>query len=207
MKPVLLHPSYFPSIAHFVAMLHTDAIIFEAHDNYQKQTYRNRTLIFGANGPLGLNIPIIYSQKNRQRYKDVEIFNSENWQSQHLKSIESAYSNSPFFEFYIDDLLYLFEMEFDNLLDLNLNCIAAIYTCLQLEFNYTFSKHYETYIKDKIDARPLVVAKKGISQNFLRYPQVFEQKHGFISNLSILDLLFNEGPNAETYLKNQTLHL
>jgi len=188
-------------------MLQYDAIIFEVCDNYQKQTYRNRTSIYGANGKLDLNIPVIHTQKNRQLFKDVEIFTSEDWQQQHLKSIESAYMNSPFFEFYIDDLIHLFQEPQTNLMDFNLKCLSSIFECFNLKFSYSFSSEYKINPDDKIDCRPLVNAKRKIHQDFDRYAQVFEQKHGFLSNLSILDILFNEGPNSEIYLKAQTLNI
>ncbi len=207
LKSVLLHPTYFPNVAHFVAMVNAEEIKFEFCDNYQKQTYRNRTSIYGANGILNLNVPVIYSQNNRQLYKDVEIFNTENWQQQHLKSLQSAYRTSPFFEFYIDDLLPLFETEFTHLININLSCIAIIFECLQLPFHYKLSSEYETNPTAILDTRTLVNSRKEIKQDFSRYPQVFELKHGFKSNLSILDLLFNEGPNTELYLKAQKLNI
>ena len=203
----LLHPTYFPNVAHFVAMLNADDIVFEACDNYQKQTYRNRTSIYGANGKLDLNIPVVYSQKNRQLYKDIKIFNSENWQSQHLKSLESAYRTSPFFEFYIDDLMPLFTSEEENLMDFNFKCLELIFECLQLPFNYTVTKTFELEPKLVMDARLLANSRKEIPQKFKPYAQVFDDKHGFLDNISILDLLFNEGPNTELYLKSQTLNL
>jgi len=187
--------------------LKSENIIYEAHDNYQKQTYRNRTSIYGANGKLNLNIPVIYSQNHRKLYKDVEISNAENWQQQHLKSLESAYRTAPFFEFYIDDLIALFQVQRTNLLEFNLKCTSAIFDCLQLDFNFSFSNTYLVNPSVKLDARPLVNARKEIQHDFSRYPQVFEQKHGFFSNLSILDLLFNEGPNSEIYLQAQNLNL
>nr|WP_321226443.1 WbqC family protein [uncultured Psychroserpens sp.] len=203
----LLHPTYFPNVAHFVAMLNADNIVFEACDNYQKQTYRNRTSIYGANGKLDLNIPVVYSQKNRQLYKDIKIFNSENWQSQHLKSLESAYRTSPFFEFYIDDLMPLFTSEEENLMNFNFKCLELIFECLQLPFNYTVTKTFELEPKLVMDARLLANSRKEIPQKFKPYAQVFDDKHGFLDNISILDLLFNEGPNTELYLKSQTLNL
>lgn len=204
---VLLHPTYFPSIAHFVAMLKAESIVFETCGNYQKQTYRNRSTIYGANGRLDLNIPVHYSQKNRQLYKDVQISNLDNWQDLHLKSLESAYSASPFFEFYIDDLKPLFEEETSNIMDFNFKCLVSVFECLQLPFEYEMTSVFEKEPLDMIDARPLADSRKEIEQHFNSYAQVFDDKYGFIQNLSILDLLFNEGPNATLYLESQKLHL
>ncbi len=203
---VLIHPSYFPNIANFVALLKADTITFEVSDNYQKQTYRNRTTIYGANGKLALAIPVNFTQKKRQLYRDVKIHNDEKWQINHWKSLESAYKMSPFFEFYQDDLKPLFEQEETNLLDFNFKCFKVISDCLQLNFKFDKTMDYEKTPKDKIDLRQLVNTKKEVNQNFNSYTQVFTQKHGYISDLSILDLLFNEGPNAENYLSQQSLN-
>lgn len=204
---VLIHPTYFPSIAHFVAMMKAESLVFEISDNYQKQTYRNRTTIYGANGSLDLNVPVHYTQKNRQLYKDVAISNIDNWQDLHFKSLESAYSASPFFEFYIDDLKPLFETEATNIMDFNFRCLEAVFDCLQLPFEYKTTQVFEKEPKNLLDARSLANSRKEIEQTFESYAQVFDDKHGFLQNLSILDLLFNEGPNSIIYLESQKLNL
>ena len=201
----LIHPTYLPNIAHFVAIARAKEVLFEMHDNFVKQTYRNRCYIYGANGKLALNIPVIHSQKNRQKYRGVKVFHEENWQSNHWKSILSAYRTSPFFEYYEDDLKPLFTEKVDSILDFNLKCYEIICECLQLEFNISQTKVYEKTVQGVNDFRHLVNAKKKTIHSFEPYTQVFESKHGFISNLSILDLLFNEGPNAINYLDSQTL--
>lgn len=203
----LIHPTYIPNLSQFIAMIKADDLVFEVYDNYQKQTYRNRASIYGANGKLDLNVPVIYSQKNRQLYKDVKIFNSDNWQSQHLKSLESAYRTSPFFEYYIDDLMPLFTLEAEYIMDYNFKCLELIFECLQVPFKYSITQRFEIKSKHILDGRLLANSRKEIPQNFKPYAQVFDNKHGFLSNLSILDLLFNEGPNTESYLQGQTLQL
>lgn len=201
----LIHPTYFPSIAHFVAIANTDELVFETDDNFLKQTYRNRAYVYGANGKLTLNIPVIHSQKNRQKYRDVKIFNEEKWQSLHWKSLLSAYRTSPFFEYYEDELQPLFEKKTEFILDFNLKCFETITECLQLDVNTSKTETYKEATADTNDFRFLVHAKKEQPQNFETYTQVFSNKHGFIPNLSILDLLFNEGPNALNYLESQTI--
>jgi len=204
---ILLHPTYFPNIAHFVAMVNTDGITFETDDNFQKQTYRNRTYIYDANGKLILNIPVIHTQKNRQKYRDVKIAKDIKWQSLHWKSLQSAYRTSPFFEFYEDDLQPLFNLKTDYIMDFNLKCFDVICECLQLDFKINETEVYQNSVIDKTDFRPLVNAKKEPLFQFDTYFQVFSEKHGFIPNLSILDLLFNEGTNAVHYLESQNLNL
>ncbi len=202
---ILIHPTYFPNIAHFSAITQAEHLVWEMEDNFVKQTYRNRTYIYGANGKLLLNIPVVYSQKNRQNYKDVKVFNGEKWQLQHWKSLESAYRTSPFFEFYEDELKPLFFQDIDFLLDFNLKCFEVVCDCLQIQIPTSKTIAFEKNINNKADFRGLVNAKNETPQSFESYTQVFGNKHGFISNLSILDLLFNEGPNALNYLESQTI--
>jgi len=204
---IIVHPTYFPNVAHFAAMLQADEVTLEMDDNYQKQTYRNRTYIYAANGKLQLSIPIIYSQKVRQKYRDIKIYNDENWQLNHWKSLESAYRTSPFFEYYEDDLKPLFTEEANFLLDYNLKCFEVICDCLQLELPITKTEAYQKTIAYKTDYRNLVNSRKEKAFTFDSYTQVFGEKHGFIANLSILDVLFNEGTNALQYLENQYKHL
>ncbi|GGI57167.1 WbqC family protein [Winogradskyella haliclonae] len=200
---MLLHPTYFPNISHFVAILTSEDLIFEVCDNYQKQTYRNRSEIYGANGKLVLSVPVSYTQKLRQQSKDVQISTTDNWQLQHLKSLDSAYRMSPFYEFYIDDLKPIFETPFKYLLDLNLKCFELILEALELQKSYSLSEDFIVPDHTTNDYRYLVNAKKNTNFQFNTYTQVFTDKHGYFPNLSILDLLFNEGPNTLNYLEAQ----
>ena len=202
---ILLHPSYFPSIASFVAIAKANQITLEICDNYQKQTYRNRASIYGANGRLSLTTPVIYSQNNRQLYKDIKISAATNWQDLHWKSIQTAYSSSPFFEFYEDDLKPLFTTSFESLLEFNMKCLEVICECLQWPFNFSFTEVYEKSPNHIKDYRFLIEHRKEQQESFDSYVQVFNDKHGFISNLSILDLICNEGPSALLYLESQNL--
>ncbi|SHG42818.1 WbqC-like protein family protein [Winogradskyella jejuensis] len=204
---MLLHPTYFPNISHFVAMLKDNAITFEVCDNYQKQTFRNRCDIYSANGKLSLTIPVSYTQKKRQQYKDVEVSTTENWQLQHIKSLDSAYRMSPFYEFYIDDLVPLFQRKFKYLLDVNLKCFELLSECLEVSLDYKLTEDFILPNTTEDDFRYLANSKKLPDLNFDTYTQVFSEKHGYLSNLSILDLLFNEGPNSVNYLENQIRHL
>ena len=202
---ILLHPTYFPSIAQCVAMVQAKNVTFEVSANYQKQTYRNRMNIYGPQGRLPLTVPVVYSQKNRQLYKDIIIAQDEKWQDLHWKSIQSAYSSSPFFEFYEHDLVHVFKEEATHLMDFNFRCLAAILECLQHNLKFDLSTEFELNPLNKTDYRYLADHRKEIEQPLKSYIQVFDEKHGFIANLSILDLIFNEGPNALLYLERQQL--
>ncbi|MFK7746877.1 MAG: WbqC family protein [Kordia sp.] len=203
-----IHPTYFPSIAHYVLFAKSAHVVFEMEDNFQKQTYRNRTYIYGANGKLMLNVPVRHSKKDKnQKYKDIPIANETAWQRLHWKSLESAYRTSPYFEYYEDELKPLFEKRYTRLIDLNFDTIHAINECLQLEIETSKTQEYQSIItaENSKDFRKLANVKKEPNHGFDTYTQVFEARHGFIPNLSILDLLFNEGTNAITYLEQQTI--
>jgi hypothetical protein len=154
---------------------------------------------------LTLTVPVVFSQKNRQLYRDIKIYNDQNWQTLHWKSLLSAYSTSPFFEFYENDLAPLFHSKQEHLMDFNFKCLKTIFDCLQLDINLSKTSGFEKEPSNTKDLRYLANARKEKSYNFSEYTQVFSNKHGFMSNLSILDLLFNEGPNTVTYLKAQSL--
>lgn len=199
---------YFGSISQYAVIAQSDSIIFENEDNYQKQTYRSRNYIYGANGKLLLTIPIKHTgdkRNNKQLYKDVKIENEFKWQLLHWKSIESAYRTSPFFEYYEDEMIHLFEKRKNFLLDFNYECMEVIQDCLQLDISYTKTLTYQKEVETVIDLRTLVNAKKEKQYELSSYIQVFSDKYGFIPNLSILDLLFNEGTNALTYLEEQQI--
>lgn len=206
MNSVLVQPTYFSTIAQYVAIAKCNQIIFEVEDNFQKQTYRNRCYINTANGKQLLNVPVKHQKGVKQKTKDVKIDYKDNWQKQHLKALKTAYSSSPFFEFYIDDLLPLYEKKQTYLLDLNIESHLLIMDALQLDIPFKKSENYITKT-EYLDLRHLAIDKNKASYNFERYIQVFEQNNGFISNLSILDLLFLEGPNALNYLENQNIIL
>lgn len=200
----LLHPTYFPSISHYIAMIKAKEIEFEIDDNFQKQTNRNRMYIYSANGLQLLNISVKHSVEKNQRYKDVLIDNTDKWQKVHLKSLESAYKNSPFFEYFIDDIAPIYQKRHKFLLDLNFETFEMVNSCLGIDLPFSKTTEYFQTIENTTDLRNLVNGKKDSTQ-IEPYTQVFEDKHGFINNLSILDLLFNEGRYAVDYLKNQTL--
>lgn len=202
----LLHPSYFPSISHFVAMAQSESITFEMEDNFQKQTNRNRTYIYSPNGIQLLNIPIKHSGLSHQKTKDIQIEPEFDWQKQHFKSLEAAYRSSPFFEYFEDDLLPIFQKKHTFLMDLNLEALEITCKCLRMKLEYDVTNEYfhEIDTTQINDFRYLINGKKDPSV-FDTYPQVFDDKCGFLNNLSVLDLLFNEGKFAMDYLKNQVL--
>ncbi|WP_127139344.1 WbqC family protein [Flagellimonas oceanensis] len=205
---ILTHPTYFPSIPTFAAIVQHE-VIWEAKDNFQKQTYRNRCYISTDKGKHMLNIPIkhVGGNEGRQKYADVSTENSYNWKKEHWRTLETAYRTSPFFEFYEYELRPLYEGDDDSLFDFNLKTIKAVADCIGIEIPTQKTETYEVEPTHYFDARFLVEAKKEKDWNSPPYVQVFEERHGFIPNLSVLDLLFNEGTNTLNYLKSLSLDL
>jgi len=200
----LLLPTYFPSISNFSAITKANSVVFEVEDNYQKQTNRNRTYIYSPNGIQMLNIPIKHSKEKHQKTKDVKLETAFDWQKQHFKSLEAAYRTSPFFEYFEDAILPIFTKKHTFLMDLNFETIEIVLKCLNLKLELDKTTEYFHEVSDGLDYRYLAEGKKDLS-NFYPYNQVFGEKHGFLNNLSVLDLLFNEGRFALDYLKDQQL--
>jgi hypothetical protein len=199
---ILIHPNYFPNIHQFRQIIKANSILFEVSDNYQKQTFRNRTYIYGANGKLGLFIPVIHSHKNRELFKDVKISYESNWMDLHLKSLQSAYRSSPYFEYFEDDFIKLYSEKEKFLADFNIKCIKLISNLLDLDLDFKISSKYVEKTNDIIDLRDLSNARKEKKIETPKYIQVFESKHGYLNNLSILDLIFSEGKNSVLLMNN-----
>lgn len=200
----LILPTYFPSISHFAVIAQSDSITFEMEDNFQKQTNRNRTYIYSPNGIQLLNIPVKHSKAAHQKTKDILIENEFDWQKQHFKSLEAAYRSSPFFEYFEDDITPIFEKKHQFLMDLNFEVLDVVTKCLRMKLEFGKTTEYFHEVADFADFRYLANGKKD-ANSFEKYTQVFDDKHGFINNLSVLDLLFNEGKFAMDYLKTQKI--
>lgn len=201
---VLIYPTYFPSISHFAAIAQADMITFETEDNFQKQTNRNRMYIYSPNGVQLLNIPVKHSKNAHQKTKDIRLETAFDWQKQHFKSLEAAYRTSPFFEYFEDAILPVFTKKYEFLLDLNFETIDIVSKCLKLQFEFNRTTEYFHQAPGYADFRALANGKKDTSE-FDSYTQVFGEKFGFLNNLSVLDLLFNEGRFALEYLQKQKL--
>ena len=188
-------PAYFPNIQYMSWVVSQSQVAFVTDNPYQKQTYRNRTEIYGANGKLKLIIPIVHTKKkNRQADKTVAINYENNWQKDHWKSLEAAYRSSPFFEFYEEDFHPFYYRNFENLMDFNIEIIKKILLILDTDIILLPKEKADREFSD------LIIAKKINKIEIPHYHQVFQSKHGFINNLSVLDLLFNLGPQSLEYL-------
>ncbi len=203
MSKVVLATAYFGNIQYYSAWANAESVLLETHENFQKQSYRNRCAIYGANGLLNLIIPIKRTGV-RSGIQNVAINNEERWQKLHWKSLESAYRSSPYFEYYENRLKEVFSKSYESLFDFNLDCHNVVLEILDLPSMSSTTEEYKESYDAEIDLRstihPKVVQEMAYPQR--SYNQVFEDRFGYIPNLSILDLIFNEGPNAISYLRD-----
>lgn len=198
---MIFQPAYFFNIGTFQEIIKNEVIYLEVNDFFEKQTFRTRCNIYAANGLLSMNIPIKHHKIDRQLTKNVKLENDFNWQKNHFKTIQNSYRSSPYFEFYEDEMAHIYSKKEEFLIDFLLNSFDLSIKLLQLKVKYTLSAEYLKEYPSN-DFRYLVDAKKQTSpKEHKEYIQVFNTRHGFIPNLSILDLLFNEGPNAINFLK------
>ena len=194
--------AYFGPIHYYKSLVEYSEIWLEASENYQKQSHRNRQYIYGANGKLMLNIPVKHSRsQNRLKYQESQIENDFKWQALHFKSLASAYRTSPYFEFYEADIEPLYTKKYTHIFEFNKDCFDLIIRLLNLDLKYKLTPEYIEEYNDTEDKRYLVKAKTKQKFKSTPYHQVFEDKCGFIPNLSVLDLLFNLGPESVSYLK------
>ena len=194
---VLLPYTYLGPVDFYKRIMEHGSIVLEKHENFPKQTYRNRCTIYGANGPLDLIIPVLHKSGERS-IGDKQISYDEDWQKLHWKSLEAAYRSSPFFEYYEDDFSEVIWKKHKLLIDFNMDLINLMLKFLELEADISFTTEYSAEI-DGQDLREEFDPKLE-RKELPRYSQVFEDRHGFISNLSIVDLIFNQGPRAKDYL-------
>ncbi len=199
---VILQSVYAGNVNYYAALLKADEVLIDVNEHFLKQSYRNRCVIAGANGPLNL-IVSVKRKTGRVKLKDVEIDYSENWQKIHWKSIESAYRTSPYFEFYEDKFKLLYaSKEINLLMDWNFAIHKAILNCLKHEVKQQKTEKYFSDIDGYEDLRSEIHPKKQITSHYKvnTYPQVFDDRMDFLPNISVLDLLFNEGPAASQWL-------
>ncbi len=205
-KPVLMELQYFPPIQYFTKFILYPQVMLEQHEHYQKGGYRNRCKIVNANSTQLLTVPLEKGKNEQQSIRDVKISYVDNWQRIHWTSIQSAYGNAPFFEHYADHFSGFFDTKQETLFDLNRVILHQILRILQLDTNIQPSTTFEKKPTLYIDFRNKISTRKSntfVDENFvpIHYSQVFEEKHGFLPNLSILDLIFCKGPEALSYLE------
>ncbi|WP_316803480.1 WbqC family protein [Pedobacter nototheniae] len=193
---------YIPPVGYFSLMqkLSPDFLI-EQYEHLPKQTYRNRASICSPNGKLDITVPVVKGSKTHTRVKDVKISYDFNWQRLHWLSLESCYRSSAYFEFYEDELARFYNEKFEFLFDYNFQLLEWLSKKLKLNTAFSFTEEYIANVGPNLDYRNIMNPKKTEEMvNNKPYYQVFEDRNQFMPNLSIVDLLFNQGPQARLYL-------
>lgn len=197
----LLSSLFLAPIEYYYALNRCNKAIIEINDNYQKQSYRNRCIIAGANGPLPLSIPIEKPKSTKSLMKDIRIAEHGNWRHLHWNAITSAYNSTPFFQYYEDDFRPFYEKKITFLHDFNEQLRTLICRLTGIETEITYTETYITEISESlVDLRETIHPKRPSEFITRPYYQVFSDKLGFQNNLSILDLLFNMGNESTFYL-------
>lgn len=198
----LFSTAYFPPVSYVVALLQSNSIVVEQYETFPKQTYRNRTVIATANGLLSLTVPVVRTNGNHTYTKDMAICYNENWPLKHWRAIESAYNASPYFLYYKDELELILNKKHSTLIDLNMDIIAFVFKKLKTKKEVLLSDDYVSIITERTkDYRNVFSPKNKETIQLPPYDQVFTDRFGFQSDISILDLLFNLGPDSLGYLK------
>ena len=196
----LLPISYLGPVAYYSAILQSEEIFIETKEHFIKQSFRNRCIIMGANGTQTLTIPKERKSSDKTLISDISISNQDNWQKSHWQSIVSAYNSSPFFEYYKDELFPFYNKKHSSLFDFNLKLSKTILELMQVEKKLNFTSKFQKEFNG-LDFR----SSKFILKNQEEYHQVFSEKYSFVPNLSILDVLFNLGPETTSYLERQSI--
>jgi len=199
----LLSSAYLPPVEYMSVIYRAESSKIEQCENYQKQSYRSRCHIYSANGPLPLIIPVERAGTHSLPVREIRIDYSRKWQQQHWRAIVSAYRMSPFFEYYEDDFSPFYLNEEPLLFDYNLKLTMLLANLLGINRDIELTSVYQNEYDDSVsDFREIIHPKRENLSEMKngQYHQVFAHKSGFISNLSALDLLFNEGPDALSYL-------
>ena len=191
--------AYLPSIEYISLFSKTENASIEIFETYQKQSCRTRCNVMTANGVQTLTVPVIKTNGNHTLTKDIEISYKESWQQVHLRCLESAYRKSAYFDYYFPYLEKIYKQKFNTLIELNEYSMKAILKLLKVKKEISYTNDFEK-ITDEKDYRIALSKNEVNKEGMPEYYQVFSDRHGFISNLSIVDLLFNEGPNSAMLL-------
>lgn len=200
---ILFSTAYFPPIQYFANITEADNIFIEVQENYIKQTYRNRCKIYSPNGLQILTVPVERGSFHKVKISSLRIDYSKPWQENHLRAFKTAYNSSAFYEFYIDEIREIIMRNHSYLLDLNMEILDKFISLLELDKNIIPTEAYIGSPSAYRDLRTAIHPKKHnrkFTECFPEYFQVFSVDSGYIPDLSILDLVFNTGPEAYSYL-------
>jgi hypothetical protein len=203
----ILFSSYLPPIQYFSKLLSYDKVYIDLHEHFVKQSYRSRCNILTANGVHTLAVPVVHGKGEHVKMKEIRISYDQPWQPLHWKTLQSAYRSAPYFEYYEDRLKPFYEKRFEYLVDFNGELLKTVLGFMDSDIKQEFTSAYRKEYPDADDFRCVIHPKLSRAEEDpdfvpVPYQQVFSKEHGFAPNLSILDLLFNEGPGSPEVIKN-----
>jgi hypothetical protein len=192
---------YLPPVEYFVQLnIHKHFIRVEKEEHFPKQTYRNRANIYSPDGVLALVVPVVKGSKAHTKIKDVKISYDFGWQRLHWLSLQACYRRSAYFEYYEDELAAFYQKKFTFLFDYNEQLLQFVLKSIKLKVEWAYTETYEAEYPSLTDFRNTMNPKKEAHFEQKPYHQVFDERKGFLKNLSIVDLLFNQGPHSINYL-------
>jgi hypothetical protein len=197
---ILLSTAYLPPIEYFFHVLNADEVLIEKEENYLKQTYRNRCYILSTAGPLLLTVPVYLGSFHKTSISEIRIDYSKRWQQVHMGALTSSYSASPFFLYYFEIIEKIILSRHEILLDLNMELLQALLKILRSEVKVSYTSDFKPAGRGREDLRYSISPKRKSQYKARQYLQVFDTEKGFVPGLSIVDLLFNTGPDAVHYL-------
>lgn len=197
---IILSTAYFPPVEYLAYIFGAREILIEKEENYHKQTYRNRCYILSAGGMQSLSVPVYSGKIHKTKVKDIRIDYSKRWQQVHLRAIGSSYGSSPFFQYYFGDFESIINGNHEFLLDLNMYLLNLILKILKIKRKIQYTENYISITGDLNDHRYSITPKQDSGFISKEYLQVFREKTGFVRGLSIIDLIFNTGPDSVLYL-------
>jgi len=197
---ILISTAYLPPVEYFSFISQADNILLEREENYLKQTYRNRCYILSAHGPQPLTVPVYQGSFHKTPVKDIRIDYSKRWQQVHIGAIIASYNSSPYFEFYFEKIEKIISRNYKFLLDLNMELIISVLKILKIKNTISYTDVFEPVAGNGYDFRYKISPKEESPFAAKEYLQVFNTGSGFVPRLSIIDLVFNKGPEAVDYL-------
>jgi hypothetical protein len=197
---ILVSTAYLPPVEYFSLFLNADEVLIEAEENYLKQSYRNRCYILAPHGRQLLSVPVYLGSQHKTPVREIRIDYSKRWQQVHIRALTASYSSSPYFQYYFENIERIISKNHEFLLDLNMELTAMLMTMLKLNTRLTYTTDFQPEGSVDNDYRYKLSPKKPSGFVVRKYLQVFNDNTGFVQSLSILDLIFNVGPEAVDYL-------
>ena len=201
-EQILVATAYLPPVEYFSHISGADVVLIEREENYIKQSYRNRCYILSAHGPQSLSVPVLLGSVHKTPVKDIRIDYTKRWQQIHIRAIRSSYGCSPFFQYYFEDFEGIICKSHNYLIDLNLNLLEMLIKILKLKKKVLYTDKFLPAGIDQNDFRYSISPKKNSDYIQKEYQQVFGEGNNFVTGLSIIDLIFNMGPDSGKYLQS-----